>query len=257
MSSATPGIVPVPRHDGDHAAAAVHAHLRSLILQGAIAPGAQLNQMELAPQLGVSRTPVREAIRMLQEEGLVEAQPQKRARVVAFDPEHMETVYAQRILLEGLAATLTARTFTDEALSQLRQRLKELRECASAGDRDGWYEVHRAFHRMLVSNVSPSLARTIASHLDRSEHYRRMTMSSDDTTGRAVADAEHEEIVEAFARRDGEGAAAALSAHLARTALTLVAQRSPAYDPAAIRVALSAYALPERRPVGERAAAGR
>lgn len=257
MSSAPPTIVPVPRRDGDHAVAAVHAHLRSLILQGVIAPGSQLNQVELAPLLGVSRTPLREAIRMLQEEGLVEAQPQKRARVVAFDPEHLEAVYAQRILLEGLAATLTARSFTDEALQELRARLQELRACASAGDRDGWYDVHREFHRMLVSDVSPTLARTIASHLDRAEHYRRMTMSSDDSTGRAVADAEHEEIVEAFARRDGEGAAAALSAHLARTALTLVAQRSPAYDPAAIRVALSVYVPAERRPNATRAALGR
>jgi DNA-binding GntR family transcriptional regulator len=247
MSSVTTSIAPVPRRDGDHATAAVHAHLRSLILQGTFPPGTQLNQVELAPQLGVSRTPLREAIRMLQEEGLVEAQPQKRARIAAFDPSHLEAVYAQRILLEGLAATLTAQSCTDEDVRELQERLTDLRSYAAAGDRDRWFEVHREFHRLLVRDVGPSLARAIANHADRAEHYRQMTMSPDDATGRAVADAEHQEIVAAFARRDGRGAAAALAAHLARTAVTLVAQRSPAYDLSAIRVALSAYALPDQR----------
>src|SRR3954454_6585784 len=68
-SAIEPGtILPVPRRPNDHAAVAVHEHLRALILNGTLPPGAVLNQVELAPQLGVSRTPIREAIRMLQEE---------------------------------------------------------------------------------------------------------------------------------------------------------------------------------------------
>src|SRR5882762_1619922 len=98
------GVSPVPREPNDHAASAVHHHLRSLILNGTLTPGSTLNQVELAPRLGVSRTPLREAIRMLQEEGLVEAEPQKRARIVGFDPADLEAAYVQRILLESLGA---------------------------------------------------------------------------------------------------------------------------------------------------------
>jgi DNA-binding GntR family transcriptional regulator len=244
MSRSGSDIVPVPRSAGDHAAVAVHAHLRSLILQGTFEAGAELNQVELAPLLGVSRTPLREAIRMLQEEGLVDAQPQKRARVVAFDPEQLEAVYAQRMLLDGLGATLTAPTFSDEQLDELRGLLRQLRKQAAAGDYGPWHVTHKAFHMLMVSNVQPHLERAIMSHNDASERYRILLQRSDGTVGRgASADAEHEKIVEAYARRDGKAAATALAAHLARTALSLIAELSPAYDPAAIRVALAAYTL--------------
>jgi DNA-binding GntR family transcriptional regulator len=186
MSALTPDIAPIPRRAGDHAAVAVHAHLRTLILQGAFPPGAQLNQVELAPLLGVSRTPLREAIRMLQEEGLVEAQPQKRARIVGFDPDHLEAVYVQRMLLEGLAAKLTAPTFADDKLEELRGRLQEMRDSAAAGDRDRWHVTHKAFHRLLIGNVGPHLVRAITGHGDRSEHYRIMHVSRENPTGAPV-----------------------------------------------------------------------
>jgi DNA-binding GntR family transcriptional regulator len=79
-------IDPLTHITGDHAAGRVHAHLRRLILEAVIPPGTIVTQVELAARLGVSRTPIREAIRMLQEEGLVVAEPQKRARVIGFDP---------------------------------------------------------------------------------------------------------------------------------------------------------------------------
>lgn len=241
MSTTEASITPIPRRAGDHAAAAVHAHLRSLILQGVFPPGAQLNQVELAPLLGVSRTPLREAIRMLQEEGLVEAQPQKRARIVGFDPSHLEAVYVQRVLLEGLAATLTASSIGDEDLERIVALQAEMRRYAGAEDRDGWHVAHKAFHLQLVAGVTPHIQRAILNHIDRSDHYRLMSLYRDNPRSWATGDAEHEEIVAAYVRRDGAAAAAALATHLARTALSLIAQLAPGHDPAAIRVALAAY----------------
>ena len=240
MTTLDGNITPVPRRTGDHAAAAVHAHLRSLILKGAFPPGAQLNQVELAPLLGVSRTPLREAIRMLQEEGLVEAQPQKRARIVGFDPSHLEAVYAQRVLLEGLAATITARTISDEDLEELTALLAAMRQYASERASDEWREVHKRFHLLLIGSAGPHLMRSISNHMDRSEHYRLLHQGTGPRTW-ATADAEHEAILDAYLLRDGEGAASELAAHLARTALSLIAQLAPSHDPVAIRVALSAY----------------
>ena len=81
----------------------VHAYLRECILDGTLKPGTKLSQVSLAAQLGISRTPLREVLRMLQEEGLVEIEPNQRTRVSGLDPAELDDVYASRILLETLA----------------------------------------------------------------------------------------------------------------------------------------------------------
>jgi DNA-binding GntR family transcriptional regulator len=230
-------IVPVPRRPNDHAAVAVHEHLRALILNGTLPPGAVLNQVELAPQLGVSRTPIREAIRMLQEEGLVDAEPQKRARVVGFDPGHLEAVYVQRILLESLAARLSAPRTTEAEAEGLEDLLRGMRELAVAEDLDAWQDLHREFHRRLVQGtVGLQLERAIIGQMERSERYRFLYQVA---RSWEAGNAEHESIVAAYRERDGDEAARCLVAHLARTALTLIAQLAPTYDPTALRAAVA------------------
>lgn len=242
-SAIEPGaILPVPRRPNDHAAVAVHEHLRALILNGTLPPGAVLNQVELAPQLGVSRTPIREAIRMLQEEGLVDAEPQKRARVVGFDPGHLEAVYVQRILLESLAARLSAPRTTAADADRLEDLLRRMRELAAGKDMDGWQELHREFHTRLVQGtVGPQLERAIAGQLERSERYRFLYQVA---RSWGTGNAEHEGIVEAYRERDSQEAASRLTAHLARTALTLIAELAPTYDPTALRAAVAVSSSP-------------
>src|SRR5882724_597789 len=72
----------------------VHAYLRECILDGTLTPGTKLSQVSLARQLGISRTPLREVLRMLQEEGLVEIEPNQRTRVAGLDPQELDDVYA-------------------------------------------------------------------------------------------------------------------------------------------------------------------
>lgn len=240
-TQSVPWITPVPRQPGDHAVVAVHTHLRSLILSGAIPPGEQLNQVELAPLLGVSRTPLREAIRMLQEEGLVDAAPQKRARIIGFDPSHLEAIYAQRVLLEGLGVIITATAMTNEELDALAAQLAALREVEAAGQGDEWRRLHRDFHMRLVSRSSPHILRVIEAHMDRSAHYRQILKNTGPSWSPTTADADHGEIVEAVMRRDGAAAAATLATHLSRTALGLLAHLAPTHDPVTIRTALGAY----------------
>src|SRR6266516_3385162 len=81
---------------------ALHHHLRKLILEGVYLPGARLAERELAQTFGVSRTPLREVLRLLQREGLVEAGRYQRARVAPFAPPDLDTLYAGRIQLETL-----------------------------------------------------------------------------------------------------------------------------------------------------------
>ena len=111
----------------------LHAYLRECILDGTLTPGTKLSQVSLAKQLGVSRTPLREVLRMLQEEGLVEIEPNQRTRVAGLDPQELDDVYASRILLETLALSMTLGTFTAADRKEARRLLTVMRRAAKSG----------------------------------------------------------------------------------------------------------------------------
>ncbi|GIW29205.1 MAG: GntR family transcriptional regulator [Meiothermus sp.] len=105
---------------------AAYAHLRGAILMGALLPGARISEPGLAQELGVSRTPVREALQRLAQEGLVELLPGKGARVRVLSAEEVREVYDVRALLEGEAAALAAQNATEDELSRLERLLQAL-----------------------------------------------------------------------------------------------------------------------------------
>ena len=90
----------------------VYTSLRESILNGALPPGESLSQVQLATKLGVSRGPLREAVRMLQREGLVEAEVNRRGRVSSFSIDDLEQLYAMRIVHESLAIRITVPRFS-------------------------------------------------------------------------------------------------------------------------------------------------
>src|SRR6266496_5730578 len=107
-----PGIERLELPEVRQAIPRLHAYLRECILDGRLPPGTKLSQVALAEQLGVSRTPLREVLRMLQEEGLVEIEPNQRTRVAGLDPQELDDLYASRIVLETLALSMTIDTFS-------------------------------------------------------------------------------------------------------------------------------------------------
>jgi DNA-binding GntR family transcriptional regulator len=237
MSNSSGKIQSLPPINGgadSNGVAALHGRLRKLILDGSYPPGTLLSQVELAEALGVSRTPLREALRMLQEEGLIEAEHNQRARIPSFDPQVLDAIYASRVLLEALGIRLTVPYLQQHDVDALREALMDL---SSASDPESREEPHRRFHRLLVAYAGEHLGNTIAGNADRCAFYRRMYVQSD-PRNRTVADAEHESIFQACVARDSELAAYRLTRHLARTALTLLAQLTPEYEPAAVRTAL-------------------
>src|ERR1700691_1436909 len=117
----------------------VHAYLRECILDGTLTPGTKLSQVSLAQQLGISRTPLREVLRMLQEEGLVEIEPNQRTRVAGLDPQELDDVYASRILLETLALSLTLEEFTPARQRDAQRMLTAMRQAAKTGDFGTWF----------------------------------------------------------------------------------------------------------------------
>ncbi|HLH62794.1 MAG TPA: GntR family transcriptional regulator [Ktedonobacteraceae bacterium] len=238
MMSDSPGKIrslpPIVKGEDLNGVVALYHRLRKLILDGTYAPGTMLSQVELAEVLGVSRTPLREALRMLQKEGLIEAEHNQRARIPSFNPQVLDSIYASRVLLEALGIRLTVPRLHAYDLEMLQNTLTEL---LAAGDAERREEPHRRFHRLLIAYAGEYLYDTIAGYADRCTFYRRMYVQSD-PRNRVIADAEHEAILQACIARDAETAAYRLTQHLARTALTLLAQLTPEYEPVAVRTAL-------------------
>jgi DNA-binding GntR family transcriptional regulator len=235
VSAALPRPARRPRHRDRDAVAEASEALRTMILTGEIAPGAELSQVRLAEMIGVSTTPLREALRRLEAEGLVESRRNRRSRVLPFDPADLDAVYCHRVLIESLSVSLTVPRLQSAQVEAQWGRLAELRRAA---DPRHWDAVHATFHAALVAGVNPPLRQDIARLMARSDRYRRMSVRSDDSAGRRVGDAEHEAILVACAAGEGQQAAGLLARHLTRSALTVLAHLAPDYDPAAVRGAL-------------------
>ncbi|EIA38744.1 MAG: GntR family transcriptional regulator [Thermus sp.] len=192
---------------------AVYGHLKDLLLSGRFAPGERLSEPLLAQELGVSRTPVREALMRLSEEGLVELVPGKGARVKAFTPEEVEEVYGVRALLEGEAAREAALRAMPWELDALEERLRAIDE-ASPEDYPEQMRRDLEFHRALVRlSGNRTLYRLYEDLLSTLALARSAlpTLSQDEATRR-----EHRAILMALRRKDPEGAKKAVEAHVYR-----------------------------------------
>ena len=220
----------------------VHARLRQLILDGTLPAGTALSQLQLSEALGVSRTPLREAMRMLQEEGLIDAEPNQRPRITGFDSSDLESVYSTRILLESFAVALTIPTLTAEDIRQAEEALGEMRNATQHKDFAGWRHAHRQFHRVLVQGAGDQTTQLIELQAEKAERYLRFYQLRDTHSwwSRDTA-AEHRDLL-ATIKRDQKGSGrdsvAAVARHLARTALWVIAEAEPERDPLPIRLAL-------------------
>ena len=202
-------------------------------------PGSVVSQTRLARELGVSTTPLREVIRQLQAEGLLEIELNRRPRVAPLDFEDLNGVYAARILMESLAIALTVPLMTDDDVAAIEADLAEMRALAAADDLASWSVVHNRFHRRLVVGVPSAMAATLANFFDRAERYRQPWAMAGQPRAWGAADQEHQRIAEACAAGDSRGAAIELANHLARTALYLSATFATEIDPRAVRMAVA------------------
>jgi len=157
------------------AVALAHAQLRQSILAERLKPGEWLRQEELATGLSMSRQPIREALRLLGEEGLVELTPHRGARVTPLSLEELEEIYGARIGLEGLIARYAAVKIDEQALETLRLALPRLTALSIAGDVDLYLTEDRAFvEACYAASERPRVCRQIASLRERAERYLRL-----------------------------------------------------------------------------------
>jgi GntR family transcriptional regulator, rspAB operon transcriptional repressor len=214
----------------------VYSSLRESILNGAIAPGSFLSQVRLASDLGVSRGPLREAVRMLQSEGLVEAEVNRRGRVSKFSIEDLEQLYAMRIVHEALALRISVSQFTKRDLEALRGHLRRM-DALADHDLRAWQVVDREFHFALLAHVGDRMMRTIRELYDHADRYRWLYIKGM-PRALSIAGEEHRKIVDGCTSGDPALAASELARHLARTALTVMTHHAPEHDPTTIRAAI-------------------
>lgn len=218
----------------------MHTYLRACIMDGRLPPGTKLSQATLADQLGVSRTPLREVLRMLQEEGLISSsEPNQRMTVTELDPVELDSIYAARILLGTLALSMTADQFDAAQRRNAQRLLTSMRSAARRKDLEAWLETHHAYHLHLETGAPEPLRRQLQSLADRSVRYIRIQQHDEPAHWAGVGDVEHPAILQALVDGDGSAAVRALAQHLAGTAVRVLSHSAPGHVPTAVSRAVA------------------
>jgi DNA-binding GntR family transcriptional regulator len=225
--------------DGQNVAI-VHDRLREEILSGRI-PAGETSQVALARDLNVGRTPLREALRMLQREGLVISEPNRRVRVANLSPDDAEELYVMRVALEAVAVRITVPTLGSSGLAELEGLLAQMDHYMRAQDHAGLRNPHRAFHARLVSAGGQRVTTAISQLFDHAERYRVAFGGASQGLWERRA-AEHRGIVDAAIVGDAELTAKRLLEHYGGTAALIFAGLDAAHAPARLRVAMAALA---------------
>ncbi|MEH3032738.1 MAG: GntR family transcriptional regulator [Aeromicrobium erythreum] len=199
------------------------ARLREDVLTGRLAPGSRHSVYRLADELGVSRTPVREAVLRLADLGLVTIERNRGVRVRGVRAEDVRDVFELRLLLEVPAAAGAARRVDDALAAGLRGALAAMRDAADRDDAATFTEHDRRLHALLGESLGNTRLSREVDRLRDSIQVRGVSTIDRTRSMRDVAD-EHAPIVEAVAAGDGEAAATAMRAHLVRTAELLLGQ---------------------------------
>ena len=187
--------------------------LREAILSGSLAPGERLMEIQLAEDMGVSRTPVREAIRKLELEGFVVMIPRKGTYVAGLSMKQMSEVFEVRAALEELAVDLSAERISDEELEQLEHLLISISDEMVKDDIETIVKLDEEFHDLLYKTARNSRLSSAINHLTEQMHrYRTASLSYPGRLKSALE--EHRNIVEAIARRDGDAARKAAREHM-------------------------------------------
>lgn len=187
--------------------------LRDAILKGDLKPGERLMEMHLAERLGVSRTPIREAIRMLEKEGLAVTVPRKGAQVAKMTETDLENVLEIRDALDELAVKAACKRWTDAELKKLRQAMLEFEVAAKGNDVRDIVQKDEDFHDVIYHMTRNSKLNEIVSNL-REQMYRYRYEYVKDSSNYSRLVEEHKMILEGISRRDIEYVTQIMHMHL-------------------------------------------
>lgn len=187
--------------------------IRAAIVDGRLKPGQPLREADLANELGTSRTPIREALLLLQSEGLVEASPNRGSVVRSYDDDDLDELYALRAVLEGYAARLAATQITPEQLAELDDSNERYRELRTSDKLPELVAENLTFHDVILECAgSQRLAAMVRQLKAMPMIYQSYMAYSEDH--RRTAEADHRAITAALRAGDGASAAAAMERHV-------------------------------------------
>jgi DNA-binding GntR family transcriptional regulator len=206
----TAEVIAIPR-------AALHEQvaqrLRQMLLEGRIAPGAKLNERELSELLKVSRTPLREAIKMLAAEGLVELLPNRGAVAVSLGEQDVHNTFEVMAALEAQSGELAAQRITAQELAEIQAMHFEMMAAYTRRDLPAYYNINMRVHNAInAAAKNPVLTQVYNQVNARLQALRFRSNQDGDKWKRAVKD--HEKMIEALAARDGAAMRDVLLAHL-------------------------------------------
>jgi DNA-binding GntR family transcriptional regulator len=219
VTANAPGVTPLGAElrllrSGLHRQAA--ERLRAMIVHGELAPGAPLIEVDLSAALGISRTPIREALKLLAQDGLVELRINRSPRVRSLDPSEIRELFEALSGVERMAAELAARRITAGELERLAGLQAEIVSEHHAGRRAAYFAANRTIHRTIVEAArNKPIADMHAALLGRAEQVRFFALRLEDRWEQSIV--EHGEILDALVARDAARAGRLLAAHVSHT----------------------------------------
>jgi len=208
-----PAIAPIVRHS-------LHDELvgriRDMIIEGQLAPGSRIHEGQLGQALGVSRTPLRESLKFLASEGLIDLVPGRGAIVRALTPRDVRNMLEVLIALETLGGRLACRNATDAQIADVRKMHDRMMEFYNCRKRLEYYKLNQAIHTAIVTlSGNDFLAATHEAIQSRLKRIRFIGNEAPDSWGGAVQ--EHVEMIEALEQRDEDRLAEVVARHLEET----------------------------------------
>lgn len=211
-------------HDKYSLRGRVFHRIREDILRGRYKRDEALKELQISSELGVSRTPVREALRQLELEGLVTIIPNKGAVVAGIDAKDIADIYAIRSMIEGLSAQWAALNISEEQIDELEEIVYLSEFHLQKGHKEQLYELDTKFHEMLYEASQSKILKHVLSDF---HHYvqrvRKTSLSNNERAKKSIA--EHKAILEALRKGDAEQASALTNIHVKNTAQNVLDNR--------------------------------
>jgi len=195
---------------------AVTERLREMVMEGELEPGSRISEKRLCEAFEISPTPLRQALKVLVSEGLVEMLPNRGARVTEVDIQEVVDLFDVMVVLEGLSGTLLATKASDAEIAEIRDLHECMMEQFRNDQRREYFQLNQAIHRRLAeiagNRVLLELETSLTLKITRARYAANMQMGRWEESAR-----EHEYFVEALERRDVQGLSAAMSLHMRKT----------------------------------------
>lgn len=194
--------------------------VRRMIVRGHVPPGGRLSEPEICDALGISRTPVREALKLLAAEGLVELRRNRNPVVSLIEPIELTHLFEVESGIVSIAARLAASRMTSAELNRLETLQGRMERHHARRELEDYFDVNQKIHKLVVASAkNPVLVKTHSALLGRLERARLLALSAAGRWEQAVI--EHRELLAALKAGDGEKAGALFAAHIERTGATV------------------------------------